>query len=127
MTHDQKDYSRQAREQWGDTAEYAEFSQKDANRTDGQREELALQMMEIFRRLGECRELSPDEAAPQALVKELQDFISAHYYQCSREILASLGQLYGCGGEFTRNINAAAGEGTAEYAARAIGYYCESR
>lgn len=127
MTQDQKDYNQQAQERWGDTPEYAEFSQKDAHRTDVQREELAVQMMGIFSRLGACKELSPDDQKPQTLVRELQNFISAHYYQCSNEILASLGQLYGCGGEFTKNINAAAGEGAAEYAARAIHRYCESR
>ena len=39
------------------------------------------------------------------------------------EILASLGEAYGSGGEFTKNINAAAGDGAAEFAARAIKDY----
>ena len=40
-------------------------------------------------------------------------------------ILAGLGQAYGSGGDFTRNINAAAGPGAAEFAAAAVGAYCE--
>ena len=35
--------------------------------------------------------------------------------------------MYGGGGEFTRNINAAGGDGTAEYAAEAIKEYCKEQ
>lgn len=127
MTEKQKDYQNQAREHWGNTAEYKEFAQKDKNRTDTQREELAVQMMEIFQKLGAYQELPPDSLKPQALVRELQEFITENYYHCTQEILASLGKLYGCGGELTQNINAAAGAGTAEYAARAIEAFCKDK
>ena len=40
------------------------------------------------------------------------------------EFLAGLGEAYGSGGDFTKNINAAAGEGAAEFAAKAIKSYC---
>jgi len=32
--------------------------------------------------------------------------------------------MYGAGGEFTENINAAGGEGAAEFAQKAIEIYC---
>ena len=57
-------------------------------------------------------------------MKKLQDFISERFYHCSDEVLAGLGQMYGAGGEFTANIDAAAGEGTANFASRAIEAYC---
>ncbi|MFZ2433429.1 MAG: TipAS antibiotic-recognition domain-containing protein, partial [Gemmiger qucibialis] len=50
--------------------------------------------------------------------------ITRHYYTCNKQILAQLGQMYAAGGEFTKNINAAGGPGAAEFAARAIEYYC---
>ena len=53
-----------------------------------------------------------------------KDFITRHYYTCNKQILAQLGQMYAAGGEFTKNINAAGGPGAAEFAARAIEYYC---
>ncbi len=43
----------------------------------------------------------------------------------TNEILAELGQAYGSGGDFTRNINAAAGPGAAEFAAAAVRAYCD--
>ena len=101
-------YARQAEETWGDTPEYAEFTQKDSQRSDTQREVLAIQMMALFARFGAIQEKA---------------FITENYYQCTDEILASLGELYGSGGEFTSNINQAAGEGAAEFAARAIRCY----
>lgn len=54
----------------------------------------------------------------------MQAFITEHYYTCTKEILHSLGQMYGAGGEFTANINAAGGPGAAEFARKAIERYC---
>ena len=53
-----------------------------------------------------------------------EGFITRHYYTCNKQILAQLGQMYAAGGEFTKNINAAGGPGAAEFAAKAIEYYC---
>ena len=116
-------YARQAEETWGDTPEYAEFTQKDSQRSDTQREVLAIQMMALFARFGAIQDKSPASEEAQRLVSELKAFITENYYQCTDEILASLGELYGSGGEFTSNINQAAGEGAAEFAARAIRCY----
>ena len=70
--------------------------------------------------------LSLCAGAVQAQVKKLQDFISEHYYTCSKTILGQLGQLYTAGGAFTQNINAAGGPGTAEFASKAIEVYCRT-
>ena len=70
--------------------------------------------------------LSLGAGAVQAQVKKLQDFISEHYYTCSKTILGQLGQLYTAGGAFTQNINAAGGPGTAEFASKAIEVYCRT-
>ena len=58
----------------------------------------------------------PADPAVQAQVQKLQVFITEHYYTCTKEILHSLGQMYGAGGEFTANIDAAGGPGAAEFA-----------
>jgi hypothetical protein len=80
--------------------------------------------MDIFREFGQIRDREPSCAEAQALVGKLRDFISEHYYRCTKEILAGLGQAYGSGGEFTENIDRAAGEGTGAFAAAAIRSYC---
>ncbi len=118
------EYAAEAKAAWGATPEYREFAQKDADRTDAQREGLTAEMMAIFARFGAVKEQSPESESAQALVKELQTFISTHFYRCSDQVLKGLGQMYGSGGDFTQNINAAAGDGAAEFASAAIEAYC---
>ncbi|MBO7701884.1 MAG: TipAS antibiotic-recognition domain-containing protein, partial [Eggerthellaceae bacterium] len=118
------EYAQRAKEQWGATPEYREFEEKERNRMPGEQQEIMRQMMGLFVELGALKGGAPDSPEAQAQVKALQDFISAHFYQCSDEVLAGLGQMYGAGGEFTDNIDAAAGEGTAVFASRAIAAYC---
>ena len=73
---------------------------------------LAKEFMNIFTELGHKKEENPGSEEVQLLVKKLQDYISEHFYSCSKEILASLGKMYIAGGEFTGNIDAAGGKGT---------------
>ena len=61
----------------------------------------------------------------QTQVKKLQEFITEHYYTCTKEILNGLGSMYACGGEFTENIDKFGGEGTAVFVAKAIEIYCD--
>ena len=67
----------------------------------------------------------PADLEVQLQVKKLQDFITEHYYTCSKVIPNQLGQMYGAGGAFTENINAAGGAGTAKFAQKAIEVYCK--
>ena len=66
---------------------------------------------------------APETEKVQELVKELQDYITKHFYTCTKEILAGLGSMYGAGGEFTENIDRAGGEGCAAFCAKAIEIY----
>ena len=118
------EYAAKAKAQWGNTPEYGEFQAKDGKRTPDQQKQVLQQMMGLFVEFGELRGGAPDAPEAQAQVRKLQDFISENFYQCSNEVLAGLGKMYGAGGEFTDNIDAAAGEGTAVFAAQAIAAYC---
>ena len=82
-------------------------------------------LMDIFRRFGMIRHLSPASYEAQSLVAQLQTFITDHYYTCTQQILFSLGQMYAAGGEMTANIDRAGGEGTAIFACEAITIYCK--
>ncbi len=119
------EYAAQAKASWGDTRAYREFAERAKGRTQEEDAKLGDQMMAIFRALGEIREQSPASGEAQALVKCLQEFITGHYYACTREILAQLGQMYAAGGDFTDNIDEAGGAGTAAFAAAAIGAFCK--
>lgn len=117
------EYKKRAKETWGDTAAYKEYEKKSEGRSDTEQAGLNARLMGIFCELGKMKEEDPASEAPQALVKKLQDFITAHFYKCTDEILSGLGKMYGSGGEFTKNIDEAAGEGTAVFAEKAIEAY----
>ena len=119
-----EEYAAEAKAAWGDTAAYREYEEKTQGRTGEEDRDLAGRMMEIFRDFGRIKDRDPSSGEAQALVKKLQDFILAHYYTCTKEILSGLGQAYAAGGEFTANIDAAGGQGTAAFAAEAIKVFC---
>ena len=60
----------------------------------------------------------------QQVAAALQQFITEHYYTCTKEILCTLGQMYTAVGSMKDNIDARGGSGTAELAGRAIEIYC---
>lgn len=120
-----QEYTSQAKQQWGATSAYKEFEQKTAHQTAQEAANMGSRLMEILAVFGGMQHKSPAAPAVQTQVKALQAFITEHYYTCTKEIFAQLGQMYGAGGAFTENINAAGGPGTAEFAAKAIEVYCQ--
>ena len=118
------EYSRRAREEWGQTAAYREYEEKAKDRTKKEEKDLGEGLMRIFAELGQVKDLDPAGEKPQALIRKLQEYISGNYYSCTNEILGGLGKMYAAGGEFTENIDRAGGSGTAEFVNKAIGIYC---
>ena len=98
------EYEEQAKANWGNTPEYKEFEQKSVG-----------------------SEFQPSDGKVQQLVGKLQDYITENFYTCSDEILLSLSKMYSGGGSMQRNIDQAAGEGTAEFVTHAIEYYCDDK
>ena len=121
------EYARRAKAQWQNTAAYAEFEKKDKGRSDDMRNALSAGLMTLFEDFGKLRQGNPSSDGAQALVRRLQAYITEHYYPCTPEILNGLGAMYAIGGEFTENIDAAGGRGTADFAAQAIALYCQKR
>lgn len=119
-----KKYTEQAKKEWGTTPEYKEFEEKTAHKTTKEVSDLGNQLMNIVSAFGGLQSKDPADSIVQEQVKKLQEFITEHYYTCSKTILSQLGQMYGAGGEFTKNINAAGGAGAAEFAQKAIELYC---
>ena len=60
----------------------------------------------------------------QKKISALQQFITDHYYECTKEILTGLGQMYVCDERFLKNIDKAGGDGTAAFVSKAISVYC---
>lgn len=121
------EYAAQAKTSWGHTKAYREYEEKAKGRTKEDQQKLNVEMMTIFAELGKVKDMPCDTPEPRALIRELQEHISAHYYQCTDEILLSLGQMYAAGGEFTENIDRTGGEGTAVFACKAIEAYCSKK
>ncbi len=118
-------YAVEAKTRWGETAAYQAYEKKAASRTETEGALLAERMMQIFAAFGALKDGDPASDAAQAKVKELQDFISTHYYPCTNEILMGLGQMYVADARFTANIDDAGGEGTAAFAQKAIAAHCK--
>ena len=57
------------------------------------------------------------------LTAEWQRFITEHWYTCTKEILAGLGEMYTADARFTENLDAN-GAGTAQFMHDAIAAYC---
>ena len=118
------EYAAQAKAQWQHTPAYQEYAKKSKGRSKEAAAALANGMMLIFADFGKCKSADPASPEAQSLVKRLQAYISENYYHCTPEMLNALGAMYRAGGSFTKNIDNAGGEGTAEFAARAIDAYC---
>lgn len=119
-----ENYKAEAKRRWGDTEAYREYEKKSADYSEEKQQTLARDMMSIFKEFGQKAEKHPADPTVQKLAKKLQEFISANYYTCTKEIFSGLGQMYAAGGEMTENIDAAGGKGTAEFVAKVIAEYC---
>lgn len=120
------EYAARAQAAWGDTAAYRQFERKQAARDPATGQALAAAMMKLFAGFGALHTDDPTGEAAQAQAAALRAFITEHYYDCTLEIFAGLGQMYAANGEFRENIDRAGGPGTARFAAEAIRIYCAS-
>ena len=119
------EYAAEAKAKWGKTDAYAEYEKKSEGRSKNEEQDLGKGLMDILAAFGTMKDKGADAPETQEQVKKLQAYITEHYYNCTKQILAGLGQMYAAGGEFTENIDAAGGKGTAEFVAKAIEGYCK--
>ncbi|MBE6575637.1 MAG: hypothetical protein E7654_05105 [Ruminococcaceae bacterium] len=121
-------YENEARVRWGDTDAYRQHTEKTKHYTKEKWAEINEGLMAIFAEFAACRSVgaSADSAEAQALAAKLQAHITEHYYTCTHEILAGLGQMYIADERFRQNIDQY-GDGTAAYASAAIAAYCKGR
>ena len=111
-------YKAEAKAKWGNTEAYKEYEHRGKN-------DQGDAMMAIFAELGQVLHLDPASAQVQAVIAKLQQFITDHYYTCTKQILQGLGQMYVADERFKANIDRAGGAGTAEFAAKAIEIFCK--
>lgn len=117
-----EEHVREAKERWGETAAYGEFQKRSASYGKAEWESIQQEMDGLFRKFAACMREKPDSPAARALVKEWQEFISARFYPCTKEILAGLGKLYTADERFQKNIDRTA-PGLAGFISAAIAAY----
>ena len=115
-------YKQEAKARWGDTAAYTEYTEKVAGKNE---RDLFAGMESILAAFAVCKAQGnvPSSPAAQELVEKLQNYISNHFYTCTKEILAGLGQMYTADERFKTNIDKH-GKGTASFISSAIAHYC---
>ena len=105
---------------------FKEYAERNKHRTKKENQQLEEDMLSLFTGFGKMRSSDPASEKVQRMVKELNDFITEHFYTCTPEVLAYLGRVYAGGGEFTETIDAAGGEGTGAFVCEAIRIYCDT-
>ena len=118
----------EARERYGNTVAYREHEQKTKNYTKEKWAEANEGLMAIFAEFSVCKQSGVDANSneAQALVSKLQSHITTNYYTCTDEILAGLGKMYIADERFKKNIDKH-GDGTAEFASKAITAFCQEK
>ena len=106
----------EVKERWGETVAYKEYAENTVGYTKDKWQEVNDGLMSVLAKFAVCMNngytAASDEA--QALVKELQAYITGNYYTCTNEILAGLGQMYVADERFKKSIDKN-GDGTAEF------------
>ncbi|MEG0899207.1 MAG: MerR family transcriptional regulator [Oscillospiraceae bacterium] len=116
-------YATEVKERWGNTAAYAESEEKTSSYDDNQWKMLSGEGKAILQEFGESRYIKPESNEAQTIVEKWQNYITANFYNCTKEILSCLGLMYIGDERFTKNIDEN-GEGTATFMAAAIKIYC---
>ena len=119
-----RQYAEEARSRWGSTQAWAESRRKEETRTAEEQTAMQEEMNDIFRAFAALRDQDPADDNVQQLVADWQNWITRWCYQCDREILAGLGEMYTADERFTQNIDRF-GAGTAAFLSRAIAIYCD--
>jgi len=115
-------YEKEVKERWGTTFAYKEFIEKSKIGNFDTKTDTLLKM---FSKFGLMKNSAPSDSDVQKSVFELQQFITDNFYNCTKEILSSLGQMYCTDERFKETIDRAGGIGTAEFVCDAIKIYCE--
>lgn len=118
-----KKYATEARERWGGTSAYEESETKTKGYTKEDWDQIQGEAAEIYSGFASKKALEPESPEVQVLVKAWQDHITNHYYQCTDEILAGLGEMYCADDRFRKSIDSH-GQGLAEFMSKAIAAYC---
>jgi len=121
-----KKYAAEAQKRWGSTDAYQESAYKTAGYGKEEWKAIGEESDRIFSSFAACRDKDPASSEAQDLVEAWRAHISRFFYDCTKEILAGLGEMYTEDERFTQNIDRF-GEGTARFIRDAIRVYCKQQ
>ena len=119
-------YESEAKRRWGETAAYKEHAEKTATYSKEKWQDVTDGLMTVLAKFAACMKdgHTADSDEAQALVQELQNYITENYYTCTDGILAGLGQMYVADERFKNNIDKHT-PGTATFISESIATYCK--
>lgn len=119
-------YSSEVKDKWGNTLAYKEYIEKTKKYSKDKFTLLSMEMDDILEEFASNmkNDLNPCSNETQLLVLKLQNHITNNYYNCTKEILLGLGNMYVCDNRFKNNIDKH-GDGSADYIKNAITFYCK--
>ena len=121
---EQKKYAGEIKERWGETEAYKESENKTSKYSQDKWANLEEEADVIFKEFSVIKNESETGEKAQSLVKKWQAYITKNYYNCTKEILAGLAEMYIGDERFKNNIDKYS-EGTAEFMSKAIKEYCK--
>ncbi len=120
----QKKYAEEVKERWGSTDAYAENERKTKGYSKEDWARINAEAEEIYKGFAANMGKAPSAPEVQKLVIDWQEHITRNYYNCTKEILAGLGEMYIADERFTENIDKY-GKGLASFISRSIAHYCK--
>lgn len=117
-------YAEEVRQRWGDSEAFRQSEEKAKQYSSSDWKEIQEQMNQIFLEFSRHMHQPPSDPQVQQLVKQWQDFITRRFYDCSKEMLLGLGEMYVHDERFRSNIDQTA-DGLAEFISTAIRAYCK--
>ena len=116
-------YAEEVKNRWGNTDAYKEYEKKTKSYDKNTWNTINEDMAKILKEFADNRNEDPNSDIAQELVEKWRMYITSNFYNCTKEILSGLGLMYTSDERFKKNIDQY-GEGTAEFMAKAIEFYC---
>lgn len=113
---------------WGDTDSFRAYEARTGGQSEQAQDEAEAgffaDTQDFFRRLAMLEGHSPQDEAVQRMVKQWQQYITDHFYPCTKPILSCLGQMYTDDARFSATINRCGHGDLAAFFSKAIEIYC---
>lgn len=116
-------YAKEVESRWGNTDAYIQNQKKTNGYSKEDWKQVSDGMDELLKKFAALIGKNPEDDEVQELVAQWQQYITKYFYECSKEILAGLGQMYVADERFIKNMDKFK-EGTTKLISDGIAVYC---